>query len=143
MFPLGEVVLELSRGGHMILKSLVIKIDRASRVPIKKQIVDEIKNLISHGLIKANMALPSSRALADKLGVSRYTVYQAYEELQVHGYLRSRQGSYNIVQKRRKEAPFDPERHSSISWEKVCNESSERLFKNYLKNLADIPDPVK
>jgi DNA-binding transcriptional MocR family regulator len=123
----------------MILKSLVIRIDRASRVPIKKQIVDEVKNLISHGLIKANTALPSSRALADKLGVSRYTVYQAYEELQVHGYLRSRQGSYNIVQKRRKEAPFDPERQSIIPWERACNESAEKLFRNYLKNLADIP----
>ena len=123
----------------MVIKSLVIGIDRSSRVPIKRQIVDELKTLISHDLIKADTALPSSRALADKLGVSRYTVYQAYEELQVHGYLKSRQGSYNIVQKRRKAVSFDPERKSIISWEKVSNESAERLFRNYLKNLADIP----
>ncbi|MCX6570618.1 MAG: PLP-dependent aminotransferase family protein [Candidatus Aminicenantes bacterium] len=123
----------------MILKSLMIKIDRASRIPIKDQIVEEIKNLINQGLIKTDTALPSSRVLAVKLGVSRYTVYQAYEELQVYGHLKSRPGSYNVVQKRKKEAPFDPERKSIISWEKVCNESSERLFAGYLKNLADIP----
>ncbi len=123
----------------MILKSLMIKIDRASRIPIKTQIVDEIKDLINKGLIKANTALPSSRVLSVKLGVSRYTVYQAYEELQVYGYLKSRPGSYNVVQKRKSEVLFDPERKSVISWEKTCNASSERLFTGYVKNLADIP----
>jgi DNA-binding transcriptional MocR family regulator len=123
----------------MILKSLIIKIDRTSRIPIKDQIVEEIKDLINHGLVKTGMALPSSRTLAVKLGVSRYTVYQAYEELQVFGYLKSRPGSYNIVQKRKKEAPFDPERRSIISWEKASNEAAERLYADYLKNLADIP----
>jgi len=123
----------------MILKSLVINIDRTSQFPLKQQIINEIKKLISNSLIKAGTALPSSRALAEELGMSRYTVYQAYEELQVQGYLISRQGSYNIVLKRRKEVLFDPRRQSMIAWEKVCSESSKVLFKNYMKNLADIP----
>ncbi len=123
----------------VLLKSLVIKIDRAGRIPIKDQIVEEIKDLINRGVVKTGTALPSSRALADELGVSRYTVYQAYEELQVYGYLKSRPGSYNIVQKRKKEAAFDPERRSIISWEKVSSEAAERNFTDYLKNLADIP----
>lgn len=123
----------------MLTKSLFIKIDRSSRVPIKRQLLDELKALIDRDLIKANTALPSSRALADQLGVSRYTVYQVYEELQIHGYLISRQGSYNIVQKRRKAVSFDPQRQSIISWGKVANESAEKLFNNYMKNMADIP----
>jgi len=123
----------------MIRKSLVIQIDRTSRVPLKQQIFDGIKKFIINDVIKTGTALPSSRALAEELGLSRYTVYQVYEELQVQGYLLSRQGSYNIVQKRRKEVLFDPRRHSMIAWEKVCSESSNILFENYTKNLADIP----
>ncbi len=123
----------------MVAHSLLIKIDRSSRKPIKRQIVEGIRTLIDEDVIGINSPLPSTRGLADRLGVSRYTVNQAYEELQVLGYLQSRQGSYNFTQKRRKEVEYNPERRSIIPWDKVANESAEELYKSYLSIPAADP----
>jgi DNA-binding transcriptional MocR family regulator len=122
----------------MVRESLLIEIDKSGKKSIRKQIVDEIRRLIDQGVIKLDTALPSTRVLAERLGISRYTVYQAYEELQILGYLKSRQGSYNIVQKRRKEVEYDPGNQSLINWAKVTNASAESVYRNYRSNLADI-----
>ena len=45
-------------------------------------------------------ALPSSRTLAERLGLNRSTVYRAYEELWALGYVDSRPGSYTRVRRR-------------------------------------------
>ena len=116
----------------MTAHSLLIKIDRTSGYPIRKQIIDGIRKLVDEDVIEVQTPLPSTRALAHKLGVSRYTVNQAYEELQILGYLNSRQGSYNFVQKRRKEVEYNPARRSIIPWDKAGNASAEELFKSYL-----------
>src|ERR1700754_1246118 len=49
------------------------------------------------GLYAPGAALPSSRALAAELGVSRTTVTAAYDHLIAEGYLESRQGSKTRV----------------------------------------------
>jgi DNA-binding transcriptional regulator YhcF (GntR family) len=108
----------------MVTATLLFKIDRGSPLSIKKQIIDAIRSYIDRGVIKSETALPSTRDLAERLAVSRYTVCQAYEELQILGYLKSRQGSYNIVQKRRREAEYNPKRPSLIDWAKISNRFS-------------------
>lgn len=124
----------------MVMKSLVIRIDRNDpKKPLKKQIVDEIRALIDQGVIPPGAPLSSTREFAEKLGISRYTVCQAYEELQVLGYLSSRQGSYNIVQERRREACYSPNRRSAVAWEEAANSRAEDLYRGYVSNLADIP----
>jgi len=122
----------------MVTEPLLIEIDRNAKTSIRKQIIEAIRRLIDQGVIKTEIALPSTRSLAEKLGISRYTVFQAYEELQILGYLKSRQGSYNIVQKRRKEVEYNPKNQSLINWAKVTNESAESVYRNYQSNLADI-----
>ncbi len=122
----------------MAANSLLLKIDRSSPTPIRRQIVEGIRALIDTEVIAANTPLPSTRVMADRLGISRYTVNLAYEELQVMGYLQSRQGSYNYIQKRRKEAAYNPERRSAIAWDKAANRPAEKLFRTYL----EIPAPV-
>ena len=82
---------------------MLLKIDRFSSKPLYQQIIDEIKALVDQGVIGINQSLPSTRSLAKKLGVNRSTVVRAYEELQALGYLQSKPGSYNRVQKRQKE----------------------------------------
>jgi DNA-binding transcriptional MocR family regulator len=122
----------------MVTEPLLFEIDRGSRLSIKKQIINAIRNYIDRGLIKSEAALPSTRGLAVTLAVSRYTVCQAYEELQILGYLKSRPGSYNIVQNRRREAEYNPKRPSLIDWAKISNHAAEGVFRNYQSNLADI-----
>jgi GntR family transcriptional regulator/MocR family aminotransferase len=63
-----------SRFAHM-------KIDAASSVPKHRQISAALRGAILKGRLRAGDALPSTRQLANELGVSRTTVLIAYELL--------------------------------------------------------------
>lgn len=58
-----------------------IALDRASRVPLAEQIYRQARDAVRAGRIAPHAALPSSRALARTLGVSRNTVTAAYDLL--------------------------------------------------------------
>ncbi len=59
---------------------------------IYEQIVNQMKNAIVHGEVKAGEALPSIRALAAELQVSVITTKRAYEELEKEGLIHSVSG---------------------------------------------------
>lgn len=59
---------------------------------IYEQIVNQLKNTIVTGELKAGEALPSIRSLAAELGVSVITTKRAYEELEKEGLIRSAAG---------------------------------------------------
>ena len=77
--------------------SILISIDTTSRTPLYRQIVDRISAMATSGNLKPGTRLPSSRDLAQKLGLNRSTVYRAYQELWAMGYLESRPGSYTTL----------------------------------------------
>jgi len=56
-----------------------------------------LRDQISSGVYAAGARLPSSRALAEELGVSRTTVTSAVDQLISEGYVQVRQGSRPIV----------------------------------------------
>jgi GntR family transcriptional regulator/MocR family aminotransferase len=122
---------------------MLLKINRRSPKPVYKQIIEEIKALIDQDVIGVQEPLPSTRALAKKLGVNRTTVVRAYEELQALGYLQSRPGSYNRVQKRRREVEYSPERKSLIPWEKASSEPARELYKLFLRYSPERPAGLK
>lgn len=66
-----------------------IVIQPQGTLAIYEQIVNQLKNAIVTGELKANEALPSIRALASDLGVSVITTKRAYEELEKDGLIRS------------------------------------------------------
>jgi DNA-binding transcriptional MocR family regulator len=111
---------------------MLLKIDRKLSDPIYKQIINEIKALIDQGWLGSGQRLPSSRDLAEQLGVTRSTVCQAYAELQALGYLQSRPGSYNTVQQRRKEVVYNPEYHSLVDWKKSASAEAGKLYEIFL-----------
>ena len=49
------------------------------------------------GACRKDGRLPSSRALAQKINVSRNTVVSAYQQLEVEGYVRAQRGSQTFV----------------------------------------------
>ena len=57
---------------------ILLKFDSGIGKPIYKQIYSQIIGLIDKGVLKQGDKLPSSRKLADQLGVNRTTVYKAY-----------------------------------------------------------------
>ncbi|MBE9167744.1 PLP-dependent aminotransferase family protein [Pleurocapsales cyanobacterium LEGE 06147] len=75
----------------------VITLDRDSSVPLYSQVAEEIRQAILQGRLKQEQKLPSSRTLAESLGISRITVTQSYEQLTSEGYLETRKGSGSYV----------------------------------------------
>lgn len=68
--------------------------DASGRIlPGARQICEVLKEQILGGIFAVDGRLPSSRALAEELGVSRTTVTAAYEQLLAEGFIEVRQGS--------------------------------------------------
>lgn len=66
-------------------------------LPLYRQIYEAIRRAILSGTFASKMRLPSSRHLAETLGVSRITVVNAYEQLFAEGYLEGKPGSGTFV----------------------------------------------
>jgi GntR family transcriptional regulator/MocR family aminotransferase len=73
--------------------SLLVEIDRAGDLPIHEQIERALRERIRSGSLGSDTRLPSSRALARELGVSRGVVTEAYGQLAAEGYLTISQGA--------------------------------------------------
>ncbi|MDC0659625.1 PLP-dependent aminotransferase family protein [Leisingera sp. SS27] len=61
--------------------------------PLYQQIVSALRRRISDGRLRLGTRLPSSRALAQDLGVARSTVVTAYDQLVAEGFAEPRQGA--------------------------------------------------
>lgn len=68
---------------------LMIPLSAQSKMPIYEQIYQYIKKEIRQGNLKAKKKLPSTRALAKHLTISRSTAQMAYEQLLAEGYIES------------------------------------------------------
>ena len=64
---------------------------------MQDQIYRSIRQSILDGLVRGDRRLPSTRALAADLGVSRTTVLLALEQLRAEGYVVARRGSGMFV----------------------------------------------
>ncbi|MEU8223469.1 PLP-dependent aminotransferase family protein [Kribbella sp. NPDC048915] len=76
---------------------LLVELRRDSGVPLHQQLESGIRTRIRSGLLRADTVMPSTRALAQDLGLSRGVVVEAYQQLVAEGYLVSRGGGYTQV----------------------------------------------
>ena len=76
--------------------------------PAYQGLADAIRMLIVDGRLPVGARLPSERALADALRVSRTTVTAAYAQLRDDGYLNARQGARSTTALPRGAAPAPP-----------------------------------
>ncbi|MAS54354.1 PLP-dependent aminotransferase family protein [Nocardioides sp.] len=79
------------------MPTLPVRLDRDSSVPLGRQLSERIRRLVQDGTFTRGTRLPSSRALAADLGVSRSVTEQAYEQLVAEGWLEARRGSGTYV----------------------------------------------
>jgi DNA-binding transcriptional regulator YhcF (GntR family) len=70
-----------------------LKIKPQSDCPLYRQVHNQLRQAILDQLLPAGARLPSTRALARTLGVSRNTVLNAYEALLAEALLEARKGS--------------------------------------------------
>ena len=64
---------------------MLVSIERDSRIPIYVQVAQQFRMLILSGALVPGAHLPTTRDLADSLGVNRKTVVDAYRILQAEG----------------------------------------------------------
>ena len=76
----------------------MVRLDRTAAEPLHHQLCRQIRDELRSGNFNRNSSrLPSSRALAADLGISRLTVNLAFSELEEEGYLVARKGSGTFV----------------------------------------------
>ncbi len=76
---------------------LLLTLDRTLADPLGTQLERALRDAIRSGRLAAGERLPSSRALATELGISRGLVLECYSQLQAEGFLTSRTGSATRV----------------------------------------------
>src|SRR5215471_8646288 len=90
--------LNKKRRRHSIISFEMVRLDRGAREPLHQQLYRQVRDELISGSFNGSMTrLPSSRALAKDLGISRLTVNLALAKLQSEGYLESRHGSGTFV----------------------------------------------
>lgn len=107
---------------------ILIKVEKGNKQPLFQQVFEQLKQLIETGDLLPGENLPSTRKLAETLGVHRTTVYRAYEELWAAGYLEATAGAYSRVRQRNTLAVQDSEpEHSVINWEDHFSAAANRI----------------
>jgi GntR family transcriptional regulator/MocR family aminotransferase len=77
--------------------SPVIAVDRKAAKPLHKQIYDAYRSMIVSRNLGAAQQIPSTRALAAELKISRIPVLTAYSQLLAEGYFEARAGAGTFV----------------------------------------------
>ena len=91
-----------------------VDLDRSSRVPLGSQLAGQLRDHVVGGTLPAGHRLPSTRALAADLGVSRSVTEQAFDQLTAEGWLEARHGSGTYVAASASARP-QPSPHRSVA----------------------------
>lgn len=91
---MGELMTSTSLSDQL---ELLLHLDRHKGLSLERQLLEQMRRAILAGEVKAGRRLPSTRALAVALGISRNIVVAVYDELSVEGYIVQRHGSGTYV----------------------------------------------
>jgi DNA-binding transcriptional regulator YhcF (GntR family) len=94
-----------------------IRINKASTVPVRQQVAEQILLLIVTGKLKPGRRMPSVRELAHRLKIHRNTVSEAYQELVRRHWLVRHKGSHLTVRGRQEGMPLE----GSLSLDGIVN----------------------
>lgn len=103
-----------------------IQIDKKKKIPLYKQIAEQIQAQITSGEIPGGFPFPSERQLADALGVNRTTVLNAYKELKADGLMASHVGRGTVAVSAENGRPGRTGYPKEPIW--------EYLYSDYVKN---------
>jgi GntR family transcriptional regulator / MocR family aminotransferase len=108
------------RRRRSIIAFEMIRLDRSAAEPLHEQLYRQIRDELKSGTFTEGASrVPSSRALAVDLGISRLTVNLAFSKLHAEGYLRSKAGSGTFV--------ANPLPESFLTADKFASRTGERI----------------
>ena len=111
--------------------------------PLYRQIYDAYREAILGGRLVAGQRVPSTRALAAQLGISRLPVLNAFEQLLHEGYFEGRVGSGTYVAATMRSAPGRSEpRLSPQRVNELPDRSTGSAFRISLPALDHFPVPT-
>ncbi|MDT8903486.1 PLP-dependent aminotransferase family protein [Anaeroselena agilis] len=111
---------------------LLLTVDEQSLEPIYRQIVAQIRDKIAGRVLLPGERLPSTRRLADQLGIHRSTVATAYQELWALGFIDLSPGSRPRVRDRMQFATAaDRGDKGLVDWQTVVSPASEAVWRTY------------
>lgn len=109
----------------MLLPSL----DWNSSKPISLQLQEQIREHLQSKALRVGERLPSTRHLAERLGIHRSTVALAYQELWAQGWLDQRPGAAPRVRARLGAAPESPvARPPSFDWGRLASDPTREAL---------------
>src|SRR5215472_2690182 len=100
---------------------VLLTIDRQGKLPLRSQLEDQFRQAIRSGRLGAGQRVPSSRALAKAVSLSRGLVQECYAQLQAEGYLVTRGGSATRVARAATRAEPTPQVPTSKPVQKVAD----------------------
>jgi GntR family transcriptional regulator len=68
------------------------QVDSTTRVPIYRQLMDQVRQAVARGRLRPGIRLPSVRVLSRELVINPNTVARVYTELEREGVLHTRPG---------------------------------------------------
>lgn len=120
-----------------------IILDATLPLPLYKQLYERLRGAILTGQLERGAALPSTRALASELGISRTTTILAYQQLVLEGYLQSRKGQGTVVARDLPTALL----HTKPDWTHVDQPENRKAPPSQLASrvapLKDTPYPAR
>ena len=81
-----------SQESRRAAREFPVQLDRAAEIPLPAQLAAALREAIDAATLRPGEAVPSTRELAQRLGVARGVVVVAYEQLIAEGYLVARHG---------------------------------------------------
>src|SRR3954454_10641270 len=121
------------RRQRSIIAFEMVRLDRTASEPLHRQLYRQIRDELRLGnFSQSSSRLPSSRALAAELGVSRLTVNEAFAQLHAEGYLITKAGSGTFV--------ADPLPDTFLAADHARLAAQSRQEKHLSKRVNRIPD---
>ncbi|MCS7220559.1 MAG: PLP-dependent aminotransferase family protein [Anaerolineae bacterium] len=111
-----------------------LTLDRDSPVPLYRQIVYQIREMILSGKLPPGARLPAERSLAAALGVNRTTIVNAYQELRADGLVEAHVGRGTTVRSPTSsiQAEFSP----PLSWPNLLALRARHLYNSSVQEIA-------
>lgn len=118
---------------------MFFSVRRDDGAPIRRQLREQIRGLVYQGTLPLGTKLPSSRALARTLGVSRNTVIEVYESLVADGILEPSSTAGTFVAWRQERRPTARAETSFLRHRAEPTVPWGHLFSEGLKRLSERP----
>lgn len=122
--------------------SLDLSLERSNGIALYRQIADQVRDLIAESALPPGAQLPTVRAMAQQLGVTRLTVQSAYAELQSGGWVEATVGRGTFVSESAQAAQHLPERAAPFTADAVIDDMIHIGHVVGMRSMANAsPDP--